>query len=59
MSTHMTPTLDDHSVMYPYGILEDILVKVDDLVFPTYFEILDMPEDAETLLILVRPFLKT
>ncbi|XP_050920382.1 uncharacterized protein LOC127138018 [Lathyrus oleraceus] len=57
-STHMTLTLDDHSVTYPCGILEDVLVKVDDLIFSADFVILDMPEDVKTPLILGRPFLE-
>lgn len=39
--------------------MEYILDKVDVLAFPTDFVILDMPEDAETSLILRRPFLET
>lgn len=56
-STHMTLTLADHSVTYPCGILEDVLVEVDDLVFSADFVILDILEDAKTPLILGRPFL--
>lgn len=44
---------------YPYGLLEDVLVKVDDFLFPTDFFILDMEEDAKIPIILGRPFLKT
>lgn len=58
-SSHMTLTLVDHLVTYPYEILEDVLVTVDDLVFPTNFVILDMPEDVETPLTLGRPFMET
>ncbi|XP_050890825.1 uncharacterized protein LOC127096274 [Lathyrus oleraceus] len=32
--TKMTLTLADRSITYPYGVLEDVLVKVDDLIFP-------------------------
>lgn len=53
--TKMTLTLADRSVTYPYGVLEDVLVRVDDLFFPIDFVILDMPEDAETPLLLGRP----
>ena len=52
MSTHMTLTLADCSVTYPYGILEEVLVKVDNLVFPTDSVILNIPEDAGTPIIL-------
>lgn len=57
--TKMTLTLVDRSFTYPYGVLEDILVKVDDLLFLANFVILDMPEDAETPLLLRRHFLAT
>jgi len=39
--------------------LEDVLVKVNDLLFPADFVILDMEEDDETPLLLGRPFLAT
>jgi len=55
----MTLTLVDHSVSYPYGVLEDVLVKVNDLSFPDDFVIIDMEEDDETPLLLGRPFLAT
>jgi hypothetical protein len=57
--TRMTITLADRSISYPFGILEDVLVKVNDLVFPADFVILDMAEDEEMPLILGRPFLAT
>lgn len=44
----MTLTLADRSIIYPYGVLEDVLVKVDGLLFPTDFVVLDMPEYSET-----------
>ena len=34
-------------------------MKVDKFIFPTYFNVLDMEEDREILIILVRPFLAT
>jgi hypothetical protein len=55
----MTITLADRSISYPFGVLEDVLVKVNDLVFPADFVILDMAEDEEIPLILGRPFLAT
>ena len=57
--TRMTLTLADRSISYPFGVLEDVLVKVNELVFPTDFVILDMAEDEEIPLILGRPFLAT
>ncbi|XP_050896569.1 uncharacterized protein LOC127103346 [Lathyrus oleraceus] len=53
----MNLTLADRSVTYPYGVLEDVLLRVDDLFFPVDFVILDMPEDAETSLLLGRHLL--
>lgn len=55
----MSLTLADHSITYPYGVLEDVLVKVNDLLFLEYFIILDMDEVAEIRTILQRPFLET
>ncbi|XP_068322059.1 uncharacterized protein [Pyrus communis] len=58
----MKPTLvslqlTDRSVTYPQGIVEDVLVRVDQLILPIDFLILDMAEDREILIILGRPFL--
>src|ERR1043165_9674178 len=54
--------LADCSVVYPKGILEDVLVKVNDFLFPADFYVLDMC-DAErkgsTDLLLGRPFFST
>ena len=57
--TCMSLQLADQSIKYPRGIIEDILVKVEDFIFPVDFVILDMAEDREVPLILVRPFLAT
>ncbi|XP_019433900.1 PREDICTED: uncharacterized protein LOC109340637 [Lupinus angustifolius] len=57
--TRMTLQLADRSVKYPYGVVEDVLVKVDGLVFPVDFVIMDIEEDKEVPLILGRPFMKT
>ncbi|XP_058752769.1 uncharacterized protein LOC131625948 [Vicia villosa] len=43
--TRMTLQFADHSVKRPYGIVEDVLVKIDKFVFPVDFVILEMPED--------------
>lgn len=45
-SNQMTLALADRSITYPYGILEDVLVRVGDLLFPLEFVILDMHEDS-------------
>ncbi|XP_050876543.1 uncharacterized protein LOC127080264 [Lathyrus oleraceus] len=57
--TRMTLQFVDHSVKKPYGIVEDVLVKIDKFVFPVDFSILEMPEVEEIPLILKRPFLET
>ncbi|XP_050919040.1 uncharacterized protein LOC127136537 [Lathyrus oleraceus] len=57
--TRMTLQFVDHSVKKPYGIVKDVLVKIDKFVFPVDFVILEMPEDEEIPLILGRPFLET
>ncbi|XP_058765609.1 uncharacterized protein LOC131639097 [Vicia villosa] len=55
----MTLQFADHSVKRPYGVVEDVLVKIDKFVFPVDFVILEMPEDEEIPIILGRPFLET
>ncbi|KAM1400776.1 hypothetical protein ACFX2F_028009 [Malus domestica] len=54
--------LADRSNAYPKGVLEDVLVQVDRLVFPADFYVLEMDESdhAPSLPILLgRPFMKT
>ncbi|KAL5578566.1 hypothetical protein UlMin_020265 [Ulmus minor] len=53
--------LADRSNVYPKGVLDDVLVQVNDLIFPVDFYILDMPKGCSTLLtqfLLGRPFMK-
>jgi len=57
--TRMTLQFVDQSIKCPYGVIEDVLVKVDKFTFPVDFVILDMEEDTEVPLILGRPFIKT
>ncbi|XP_076943249.1 uncharacterized protein LOC143613427 [Bidens hawaiensis] len=57
--TPMSIQLADRSVKYPWGIVENMLVKIDKFVFPVYFVILDIEEDKSVPLILERPFLAT
>lgn len=49
----------DHSVTYSKRIIEDLIIKVDNLYLPTDFVVLDMDEDLQTPLILRRPFMVT
>ncbi|XP_058762566.1 uncharacterized protein LOC131635948 [Vicia villosa] len=57
-ATRMTLQLADKSTTRPYGVAEDLLVKVDKFLFPVDFVVIDMEEDIETPLILGRPFMK-
>ncbi|XP_042465796.1 uncharacterized protein LOC122048270 [Zingiber officinale] len=54
--------LANRSFAHPVGVIEDVLVKVKELIFPTDFYVLDMEGDAlssHVPIILGRPFLKT
>ncbi|XP_042472345.1 uncharacterized protein LOC122055012 [Zingiber officinale] len=54
--------LANRSQAHPAGVIEDVLVKVRELIFPADFFILDMEGDVlanRAPLILGRPFLKT
>ncbi|XP_047148348.1 uncharacterized protein LOC124820652 [Vigna umbellata] len=57
--TRMVLQLADKSLKYLYGVVEDVLVKVDKFVFPVDFVIMKMEENEDVLLILGRPFMKT
>ncbi|XP_061350313.1 uncharacterized protein LOC133295489 [Gastrolobium bilobum] len=49
--------LADRSTKQAYGVIKDILVKVDKFIFPMDFVILDIEEDAIVPMIFGRPFL--
>ncbi|KAM1216936.1 hypothetical protein ACFX2J_013166 [Malus domestica] len=54
--------LADRSNAYPKGVLEDVLVQVNHLIFPADFYILDMKDSVHSTLLpilLGRPFMKT
>ena len=55
----MALQLANKTIKHPYGIIEDVLVKVDKFLFPIDFVVMDMDEDNEVPLILSRPFMKT
>ena len=57
--TQVILQLADHSVHYPMGIVEELLVKVDQFYFPIDFIVLDMEEDISIPIILGRGFLAT
>ncbi|KAI5386096.1 hypothetical protein KIW84_072607 [Lathyrus oleraceus] len=58
-STRMTLQLADKSTTSPYGVAQDMLVKVDKFLFPVDFVIVEMDENRDVPLILGRPFMKT
>ncbi|CAN6570929.1 unnamed protein product [Malus baccata var. baccata] len=54
--------LADRSNAYPKGVLEDVLMQADNLIFPTDFyvlEIEDTPNVTPLPILLGRPFMKT
>ncbi|CAN6712754.1 unnamed protein product [Malus baccata var. baccata] len=54
--------LADRSNAYPKGVLEDVLVQVDHLIFPPDFYVLDMEDSVHSPsspLLLGLPFMKT
>ncbi|RDY11679.1 hypothetical protein CR513_03612, partial [Mucuna pruriens] len=58
----MTIQLANRSIVQPLGVLEDVLIQVNKLIFPTDFYVLDMEDETsgkESTLILGRPFLMT
>jgi hypothetical protein len=57
--TGMCLELGDNSIRYPFGIAEDVPVKVGHHFIPVDFVVLDMGEREKPPLILGRPFLKT
>ncbi|XP_038877367.1 uncharacterized protein LOC120069657 [Benincasa hispida] len=55
--TSVTLQLADRKKYYPEGKIEEVLVKVDNFIFPADFIILDYKADREVPIILGRPFL--
>jgi len=52
--------LADRSSTYPDGVSEDVLVQVNELVFPDDFYVMSMGDACHDISILLgRPFLKT
>ncbi|XP_061352220.1 uncharacterized protein LOC133297150 [Gastrolobium bilobum] len=58
-STLMSLQFADKSIKRPEEVLEDVLVKVNDYIFPADFIVLNMEEVDNMPLILGRPFLAT
>ncbi|XP_062173455.1 uncharacterized protein LOC133878909 [Alnus glutinosa] len=60
LKTGVVIQLADRSIAYPKGVVEDVLVQINDLVFPADFYVLDMENGDQTAPILLgKPFLKT
>ena len=61
--TNITLSLADQSVKIPKGVVEDVLVKVDNFYYPVDFVVLDTESMAESThqvpIIIGRPFLAT
>ncbi|XP_026383697.1 uncharacterized protein LOC113279210 [Papaver somniferum] len=60
--TGITLQLADRSNVYPRGIIEDVLVQVNQLIFPADFCVLEMTDgsnDTSLPLLLGRPFMST
>ncbi|RDX86178.1 hypothetical protein CR513_32526, partial [Mucuna pruriens] len=60
--TRMTIQLANRNVVQPLGVLKDVLVQVNKLIFKVDFYVLDMEDETSgkgTTLILGRPFLMT
>nr|GEZ16695.1 putative ribonuclease H-like domain-containing protein [Tanacetum cinerariifolium] len=57
--TCMTLELIDRLISHPFGVAEDVFVKVGTFHFPSDFVIVDFNDDPRVPLILRRSFLKT
>lgn len=55
----MTLQLANHLITRPYGVVEDVLVKLKQSTFLMDFVIMDIEEDTEIPLILGWPFMLT
>ncbi|XP_070057400.1 uncharacterized protein [Nicotiana tomentosiformis] len=54
--TSMRLQMDDRTMKRPSGVIEDVLVHVDQFILPADFVILDCEVDYEVPIILGRPF---
>nr|GEY24270.1 hypothetical protein [Tanacetum cinerariifolium] len=57
--TSMTLKLANRSVSYPFGVVEDVFMKVGTFYFLAVFAVVDYDVDPRVPLILGRPFLRT
>lgn len=58
-NTRMTLQLAEKSITQPFGIIEDVLVKVEKFVFPINFVALNNEDDDDTPLVFGLTFMKT
>ncbi|XP_061363074.1 uncharacterized protein LOC133306725, partial [Gastrolobium bilobum] len=61
-ATSIVVTLANRSRIHPSGLIEDVLVRVNNLIFPADFYILEMESETATNrspIILGRPFMRT
>ncbi|XP_057739884.1 uncharacterized protein LOC130956988 [Arachis stenosperma] len=57
--TRMSLQMTDSSLKVPNGVVENLLVKVGEFIFPADFVILDIEEEGHNSIILGQPFLAT
>jgi len=57
--TRMTLQLANKSIKYPYGVVEDVTVKVGNFTFPLDYFVMEMEKDIQVPLILRRLSMKT
>ena len=58
-AAHISLEMADKTMKRPYGLVEDVLVKVESHYIPANFIVLDIGEDEDDCVILGRPFLAT
>jgi len=59
MPTQMTLQLAYRSITRPYGVIEDVLVRVKHFIFPADFVVMDISKDIDIPVILGRSFMLT
>ncbi|XP_071727963.1 uncharacterized protein [Rutidosis leptorrhynchoides] len=56
-ATKITIQLANHTIIYPKGKVENILVKVNIFLYPTDFIVMDIKEDLNNPIVLGRSFM--
>ncbi|XP_014490791.1 uncharacterized protein LOC106753488 [Vigna radiata var. radiata] len=57
--TEISLLMEDGSAKKPYGVVEDVVIRVEKLESLIDFVVIEMEEDKEIPIILGRPFMKT